>query len=112
MLLLTTGPTFAADIAVNTILPSLVTNPESDTYNIYGSGCLTPLMIVVTIPLYLCLLQPFIHDYIPGILKRMGLGMVLLLISGLCTLLMGILGHYNIVLTLALMTGQVTAKFL
>ena len=94
MLLLTTGPTFAADIAVNAILSSLV------------------IMIVVTIPLYLCLLQPFIHDYIPGILKRMGLGMVLLLISGLCTLLMGILGHYNIVLTLALMTGQVTAQFL
>ena len=45
------------------------------------------------IPLYLGLIRPFIHNYIPGILKRMGLGMMLLLISGLCTLLMGIFGH-------------------
>ena len=86
ILLLTTGPIFAADIAINAILPILVTNSEldfDDKYGIYSSGCLTPLLIVVMIPLYLGLIRPFIHDYIPGILKRMGLGMMLLLISAM-----------------------------
>ena len=46
--------------------------------------------MLILIPLYLCLLRPLIRDYIPGMFKRMGLGMVLLLISGLCTLVMGV----------------------
>ena len=93
LLLLTTGPIFAADIAVNAILPSLAANSDIHNNYFYTSGCLTPLIIVVFIPLYICLLRPFIHDHIPGMLKRMGLGMMLLLISGLSSLLMGFLGH-------------------
>ena len=94
---LSTGPTFIADIAVHAILPSIA---EFDNYfsgngtnykfiNFYSSGCLTPLIIVIIIPLYLFLLRPFIQDYIPGMLKRMGIGMVMFFLSGLCTLLMG-----------------------
>ena len=98
--LLSTGPTFIADIAVHAILPSIAEfddyYPGNGTYNynykfinFYSSGCLTPLIIVVLIPLYLFLLRPFIQDYIPGMLKRMGIGMVMFFLSGLCTLLMG-----------------------
>ena len=50
-------------------------------------------MVVIFIPLYLFLLRPFIHDYVPGMLKRMGLGMIMFALSGLCTLLMGSIGH-------------------
>ena len=49
--------------------------------------------MVVLIPLYLFLLRPFIHDYIPGMLKRMGLGMIMFFLSGLYTLLMGSFRH-------------------
>ena len=49
--------------------------------------------MLVFIPLYLCLLRPFIHNYIPRMLKRIGLGMVLCLISGLYTLIMGVANH-------------------
>ena len=106
--LLSTGPTFIADIAVHAILPAIAEYAYdyrqfhygingTQTYNItsindinfYSSGCLTPLIIVVLIPLYLFLLRPFIQDYIPGMLKRMGIGMVMFCLSGLCTLLMG-----------------------
>ena len=55
ILLLTTGPVFTADIAANTILPTLVINSDA-SINFYASGCLTPLIVVVIIPLYLCLL--------------------------------------------------------
>ena len=98
--LLTIGPIFFADVAFSENLPGLVRtnsyryyyyyfNVPSYSY-FYGSGCLTPLLMLILIPLYLCLLRPLIRDYIPGMFKRMGLGMVLLLISGLCTLVMNV----------------------
>ena len=106
--LLTVGPTFFVEVAFSENLPELeqLSHYYYDYYGnitslklipsyayFYSSGCLTPLLILILIPLYLCLLRPFIHDYIPGMLKRMGLGMVLHLISGLCTLLMGVANH-------------------
>ena len=105
--LLSTGPTFIADIAIHAILPSIAEYDYDTDYNeysgnggyeydtplFYSSGCLTPLIIVVLIPLYLFLLRPFIHDYIPGMLKRMGIGMIMFFLSGLCTLLMGAFRH-------------------
>jgi hypothetical protein len=52
-------------------------------FTFYGSDCLTPLIIVTLIPVYLFLLRPFIYDYyIPGMLKRMGTEISLLLVSG------------------------------
>ena len=100
--LFATGPAFLVDIAVSGIPTRFTqyTNTYSNdtkydamSFTFYGSGCLTPLIIVVLIPVYLFLLRPFIHDYIPGMLKRMGMGMALLLISCLCTLLMGVANH-------------------
>jgi peptide/histidine transporter 3/4 len=106
--LLTIGPTFFADVAFGQNLPGLVHITTYDDYYyypyhhvhvpyyayFYGSGCLTPLLMLVFIPVYLCLLRPLIHAYIPGMLKRIGLGMLLSLISGFCTLVMGV-ATYN-----------------
>ena len=50
-------------------------------YYFLNSGLLSFLLTVICIPLYLCLLRPFISQYIPGMLKRMGLGMLLVLLS-------------------------------
>ena len=96
--LLTIGPIFFADVAFSENLPGLVRTNSYDYYfnhvdvpsyaYFYGSGCLTPLLMLILIPLYLCLFRPLIQDHIPGMLKRMGLGMVLCSISGLCTLVM------------------------
>ena len=108
--LLATGPAFLVDIEFNGALTGFIkyaettyTYPDNTTeifydsesvpFTFYGSGCLTPLMIVILIPIYLFLFRPFIYDYISGMLKRMGVGMALLLISGLYTLLMGVANH-------------------
>ena len=56
-------------------------------------GVLSPLLITICIPLYLCLLRPFISRYVPGMLKRMGLGMILALLSLLATLSMDTAAH-------------------
>lgn len=102
--LLTVGPIFSADVAFNDFLPGLVydlelidnvTYLENGLYTInrfFHSSCFTPLIIVVFIPLYLCFLRPFICNYIPGPFKRIGLGMIVLCVSGICTLVMGLFG--------------------
>ena len=103
--LLTLGPIFLADVAVNGLIPVLAMNsylsasyPWMDEigftnyYNINISGFMTSLIIVIVIPLYLYLLRPFIDGYIPGMLKRIGLGMILNFILDVCTLVMGLFG--------------------
>ena len=54
---------------------------------------LTPLMITFLIPIYLCLFRPFIQNYIPGMLKRIGFGMIFILLSILCTSVIDAYGH-------------------
>ena len=58
-----------------------------------ANGLLSPLLIVVCIPLYLCLIHPFMSRYVPGMLKRMGLGMLLVLLSLIATFVMDTVAH-------------------
>ena len=43
----------------------------------FEMGGLTDILTVILIPLYLCILRPFIQRYIPGMLKHIGLGMTI-----------------------------------
>ena len=96
-ILLTLGPILTVDVAVRGFLPNFAFHLDGDTHKennhltfktATSNGSLTLLLIVILIPLYLFLLRPFFHNYIPGMLKRMGLGMTVLLFSALCTLSM------------------------
>jgi len=51
-------------------------------------GLLSPLLSVLQIPVYVCLIRPFVHLHIPRMLTRTGIGMALLLLSLLCELAM------------------------
>jgi peptide/histidine transporter 3/4 len=57
------------------------------------SGLLSPLLTVVCIPVYLWLLRPFISHYVPGMLKRMGLAMMLTLLSLVVSFTMDTIAH-------------------
>ena len=57
------------------------------------NGLLSPLLIVVCIPLYLFLIRPFMSRYVPGMLKRMGLGIILVLLSLIATFVMDTVAH-------------------
>ena len=80
------GIVFFMDFAANSILP-LFAFHITDTYEgvvkfiLFSTSIFSPLLIVTCIPLYLYLLRPFISQYIPGMLMRMGLGMFLILLS-------------------------------
>ena len=61
--------------------------------NGFRIGVLTEIFIATLIPLYLCFLRPFIHRYIPGMLKCIGLGIIIRLLSILYVLLIDTIGH-------------------
>ena len=97
--LLTLGPIMMVDFSVGGILLRFaghinIRTPEPEAIASFANvDSLTPLMIVVLVPFYLCLLRPFIHNHIPGMLKRIGLGMIFILLSTLCSSIMDAYGH-------------------
>ena len=101
-LLLTLGPILTTDIAGNNMLLKLYyhffTAEQLSTYSqipVYylTTGGLSKIMIVISIPLYVCLLRPFIHRYVPSMLKRIGLGILIRLLSLLSITLIDSIGH-------------------
>ena len=56
-------------------------------------GLLTPLVTTICIPLYLFMLRPFLFNYIPGMLKRMGIGATMTVLSLMCTVAIGTWDH-------------------
>ena len=108
--LLTLGSVFTTDTAANDMLYKFSNHLHNNWYSQHAStpdkghyllilqnyfevGGLTELMIMFLIPLYICILRPFIRCYIPGMLKRIGLGMIIRLLSLLSILLIDTLGH-------------------
>ena len=57
------------------------------------SGILTPFVTCICIPLHLLLIRPIFQHYIPGMLKRMGLGVILTVLSLVCLLTVDIVAH-------------------
>ena len=47
-------------------------------------GLLISLLIIVCIPVYVFFVRPYILYYVPGMLKRVGIGMILMMISLVC----------------------------
>ena len=99
--LITLAPIMMVDFSIEGILGRFARHLDAKFLkylkddNEYGFHIeiLTPLMITFLIPIYLCLLRPFIQNYIPGMLKRIGLGMIFILLSILCTSVMDAYGH-------------------
>ena len=103
------GVVFFLDYAATSVLPLFAVHTTH--YNFYydesvydipligmivlNSSLLSPLLIVICIPLYLCLLRPYISRYVPGMLKRMGLGIVLALFSLISTFSMDTAAHWK-----------------
>ena len=112
------GPIFTADIAAAAFLPLLKNHmdiwvPEGRNlvqmvnrifYTVVTNGTtLYSIFIVLLIPIFLKIIHPLFQRYIPGILKRIGIGLCLITVSLLCSLLVDTIGH-------ALPSGQNTTS--
>ena len=105
-ILLILGITFFLDIAVDPILMKYA--DHLSTYNTDGGdytatdiiqiiilqdGLLSPLLVMLSMPIYICFLRPFTKMYNIRMLKRIGFGIVIMLISVTCTFIMDIVAH-------------------
>ena len=57
------------------------------------SGILKTVIAIVLLPIYIRLVHPYFRRYMPGILKRLGLGMILLWMSVVCNFVIDTVGH-------------------
>ena len=64
-------------------------------YILISNGLLSPLLVVICIPFYLCWIRQRILYHIPGMLRRIGLAILLMTISLSSTFLMDVMVHVN-----------------
>ena len=101
------GPFFFTDIAANSSLYTFASHAiwKNETAELNGSladylqeylirdGLMTPLLIVLCLPPYICFLRPLIIHNRLGMMKRIGLAMILQLLSIALTLAMDTYFH-------------------
>ena len=92
--LVSLAPIMMVDFSIDGILGRFASHLDENFFeNGFHIDTLTSLLITFLMPIYLCLLRPFVQNYIPGMLKRIGLGMIFILLSILCTSVMDAYGH-------------------
>ena len=97
-ILLTLGPIFAVD-TVASVIPSIfathmddgLDNDDYIKWILSYYDLLTFILILLIIPFYICLVGPSV--YIPGRLKRIGIGVVFIILSLTYMFLIDIIGH-------------------
>ena len=98
-ILLALGPVFFIEYAISVIQPYYYSHlPENDEISgllsfILYYGMVSPLVTIVGIPLYVCLIRPPVYHFIPGMLKRIGLGIILMVAALICFLIMDTTVH-------------------
>ncbi len=100
-IILCLGPIFFLNAAANPSLPLSSSHLKTsdgagnatahtllETINLmlFGGNILYPLIIVISIPIYVILIRPFMYYTTPGMLKRIGIGICILILS-LCHIL-------------------------
>ena len=112
--LISIGPAFLLQTVMQSLLPLFAKhgnifrpNPNSTghldevhlegitRYILISNGLLSPLLVVICIPFYLCWIRPRILYHIPGMLRRIGLAILLMTISLSSTFLMDVMVHVN-----------------
>ena len=108
--LITIGPAFLLQTVMQSLLPMFSKHSNSfhnstarcevhlegvARYILISNGLLSPLLVVICIPLYLCWIRQHITYYIPGMLKRIQIALVIMVLSLICTFVMDVVVHVN-----------------
>ena len=109
-ILITIGPAFLLQTVMQTLLPAFAKHSNTfvnttvhrevhlegmTRHILISNGLLSPLLVVICIPLYLCWIRPHITYYIPGMLKRIQIALVVMVLSLICTFVMDVVVHVN-----------------
>ena len=92
--LLTLGPLFMVERSIGFLLPGFSKHlsgnflPCSFSNDIFPSLLIVPLLV-----LYIIFLRPFVYSYIPSMLKRIGLGITLMVTPIICFFILDTVGH-------------------
>lgn len=94
------GPAFFMDIAATASVVSHDTH-HNFSYNtgmflstqFLKNGLLSPVLVVISVPVYLCLMRPYLMRYVPNMLKRMGLAMALLCFAFVCFIVFDVIAY-------------------
>ena len=98
-ILLALGPVFIIEAAISGTQAKYYSHlPGND--QISGLLSLIPyydlisqLVTIMGIPYYVCLIRPPVYHFIPGMLKRIGLGIILIVVALICFLIMDTTHH-------------------
>ena len=104
--LVTMGPGFLLQTVMQTLLPAFARHSNTFVdisshfkgvarHIFISNGLLSLLLIVICIPLYLCWIRQHITYYIPGMLKRIQIALVVMVLSLICTFVMDVVVHVN-----------------
>ena len=108
--IITIGPAFLLKTVMQSLLPLFAKHGNTflnrtahqeihleggARYILISNGLLSPLLVVICIPLYLCWIRPHITYYIPGMLKRIQIALVVMVLSLICTFVMDVVVHVN-----------------
>ena len=99
VVLLSLGPLLTVEKSTHILLPVFSVHLKgysNFTETIFGNDILPSLVSMVILFVYVVILRPLFYDYIPGILKRMLLGMVLLILPTLCLFIIDNIGHTQV----------------
>ena len=92
--LLALGPLFAVERSVSFLLPLFSKHLFGIFYPCsFSNEAFPSFIIIILLVLYIVLLRPFVHSYIPGMFKRIGLGMVLMVTPIPCFFILDSIGH-------------------
>ena len=98
-LLISLGPFLAIERSTYCLL-SIFSNhlspnstAQSTIMSFHSIDSIQSLIVLSIFCLYLIFLRPFIHFYIPGMLKRVKFGMILMITPALCIFILDTIGH-------------------
>ena len=109
-LLITIGPAFLLQTVMQSLLPLFAKHGNTflnttalhqihleglTRHILISNGLLSPMLVVICIPLYLCWIRPHIKYYIPGMLKRIQIALVVMVLSLICIFVMDVVVHVN-----------------
>ena len=126
---LSIGPAFLLQTVTQSVLPAfakhgkvfLLNDNSTEQHEVHlegvaryiliSNGLLSPLLVVICIPLYLCWIRPRIRYHVPGMLKRIGLAIVVMVLSLSCTLVMDVVVHLRNTDDIGCMFGKAKRVF-